>query len=83
MGSSADNTSNRVPSPARTTIVLVVVAVTLTLLLTFIAHLTRERIARNEQAWIQQRLDALSHRNRTTTICLRTGSKSLRPIFSA
>jgi len=59
MGSSADKITNRAPSPARAAIVLVVVAVTLTLLLTFIANLTRERIARNEQAWIQQRLDAL------------------------
>lgn len=38
---------------------LIVIAVALAAALTFVAGVTRDRIARNEDAWIQARLDAL------------------------
>ena len=38
---------------------LIVLAAALAATLTFVANATRDRIARNELAWIQQRLDAL------------------------
>jgi electron transport complex protein RnfG len=61
MGTSADsNASSSQPAgPVRPAITLAVIAAILTVLLAGIAHVTRGRIARNEQAWIQQRLDAL------------------------
>lgn len=39
--------------------IIVAVAVALAVMLTLIASATRQRIERNQQAWIQQRLDAL------------------------
>ena len=45
--------------PGRQALTLALLAALLTLLLVGVAHLTRERIARNEQAWIRQHLDAL------------------------
>jgi electron transport complex protein RnfG len=39
--------------------IIVATAVALAAMLTFIANATRQRIERNQQAWIQQRLDAL------------------------
>jgi len=44
---------------AKPVLTLVLLAAVLTVLIVLIAGITRERIVRNEQAWIQQRLDAL------------------------
>jgi Na+-translocating ferredoxin:NAD+ oxidoreductase subunit G len=61
MGTSADDRAARSPRsrPALQAVVLVIVAALLTALLAFVAHVTRERIERNEQAWIRGHLDAL------------------------
>jgi electron transport complex protein RnfG len=44
---------------ARAIAALAVIAALLTVALAALAHLTQERIARNRQAWLMQRLDAL------------------------
>lgn len=46
-------------APFRQVALLIGCAVAMAALLALAAHLTRERIYHNEQAWIQQRLDAL------------------------
>lgn len=43
----------------RPALTLAIVAAVLTAVIVFVASVTRERIAANEQAWIKQRLDAL------------------------
>ncbi|HET9446349.1 MAG TPA: electron transport complex subunit RsxG [Steroidobacteraceae bacterium] len=45
--------------PAKPVVTLAILAAVLTAVLALVASLTRERIAANEQAWIEQRLDAL------------------------
>jgi electron transport complex protein RnfG len=53
----------KAPEPRRSTVVstatLVLIAALLTIGLVAIANITRERIARNQQAWIKQHLDML------------------------
>lgn len=44
---------------AKPVLTLVLLAAALTAIVALVASVTRERIAHNEQAWIQQRLDAL------------------------
>lgn len=52
--------SNESPNkPALSAIALIAGAVVLAAILAFVASRTRDRISRNEQSWIQQRLDAL------------------------
>jgi electron transport complex protein RnfG len=46
-------------SIARPAITLAIIGVALSALLVMVASLTRDRIARNQQAWIKQHLDAL------------------------
>jgi electron transport complex protein RnfG len=54
MATPADKRSIAVP-----TVTLVIIAVVLTVGLVTFANVTRDRIARNQQAWIKQHLDAL------------------------
>lgn len=55
----AETAPVRSKRPARTILALVVLAAALAAVLSLINGVTHERIERNEQAWITQRLDAL------------------------
>jgi electron transport complex protein RnfG len=53
------DTASRVPGKLRAALALAGLAAILTLALSTLAHVTQERVARNRQAWLLQRLDAL------------------------
>lgn len=53
------DTRDNMRSKTRSAFALAALAALLTLALAALAHLTEERIARNRQAWLMQRLDAL------------------------
>src|SRR5262245_27271718 len=57
MGINAEE--NAKPRRGRNAVVIIVAAVLLAAALSLVANATRERITHDEQAWIQERLDAL------------------------